>query len=70
MNEMTVYLAKIFGPILILVGLSLGFKRRFYVDWLKNMEKSEALLFVSSVGEVACHPGFDCILLSTIEASF
>jgi uncharacterized membrane protein len=53
MNDVTLFLAQVLGPILLLVGISLFTRRKFYLKWLQNIQQSEDILFVSSVGELA-----------------
>jgi hypothetical protein len=53
MNETTMALTQVIGPIIALTGLSLILKKSFYMKWLKHIEDTEPSLFIACIGELA-----------------
>ncbi len=51
MNETTLFLSRLIGPICILVGVSFAIQHKFYMDWFKNLKKNGAFLFLAALVE-------------------
>lgn len=51
MNETTLFLSQLMGPLFLLMGLSFAFNQDFYVEWFKRFDKSDAFLFLASTLE-------------------
>jgi hypothetical protein len=52
MSELTTFLSQLIGPVLLLMGLSIGLNRKYYSDWMRKIDKHEACLFFMAITEV------------------
>jgi hypothetical protein len=60
MNETTLQLSRLIGPVTLLIGLSFALHKEFYMDWLKNLKKNGAFLFLAAIIEATA--GFAIVL--------
>ncbi len=51
MNETTLFLSRLIGPICLLLGISFAIQHKFYMDWFKNIKKNGAFLFLIALVE-------------------
>jgi hypothetical protein len=51
MSADTLHLAQLIGPILILLGVSFGMNKKFYINWFKKMDKEDGFLFLAGLVE-------------------
>ena len=52
MNETTLFLSRLIGPVMLLVGISFAIHHKFYMDWFKKMKDGEHFLFFVVLIEV------------------
>lgn len=53
MNATTLFLSQIMGPVLLLMGVSFGLNKSYYVSWFKKMEKDDSFLFLAGIVELS-----------------
>ena len=51
MNETTLFLSRLIGPICLLLGVSFAIHHNFYMDWFKKLKKNGAFLFLAALVE-------------------
>ncbi len=51
MNETTLYLAQVMGPVLLLVGVAFGVHNKFCMEWLGNLKENGQFLFLAAIVE-------------------
>jgi len=51
MNETTLFLSRLIGPIALLIGISFAIHHRFYMDWFKKLKDNGAFLFLAAIVE-------------------
>ncbi len=51
MNETTLFLSRLIGPIALLIGVSFAIQHNFYMDWFKKLKKDGAFLFLVALIE-------------------
>ena len=52
MNETTLFLSRLIGPVCILLGISFAIHRNFYMDWFKKLKQNGGFLFLAAIIEV------------------
>lgn len=53
MNELTINLAKILGPMFILIGFSFIIKTKAYLSWFRSIDKEKPYIFLQGMVEAA-----------------
>jgi len=52
MNETTLFLSRLIGPTILLIGISFAIHHKFYIDWFKKFKEREPLLFFTELIEI------------------
>jgi hypothetical protein len=51
MDETTLFLSRLMGPMILLIGISFTIHHKFYLSWFKNLKKNGAFLFLAAIVE-------------------
>ena len=52
MNETTLFLSRLIGPIVLLLGVSFAIQHKFYIDLLNKLKENGAFLFLIAIVEL------------------